>query len=80
MKHSHSAGRLPLKIAEYINEYFPGKNLVNYKMEEDDTGTKYYILSLHDDENCYRLKFSEKGNYICQTSEALYSDYHEQYF
>jgi hypothetical protein len=71
---------LPLKIAEYVNEHFPGKCFINHKKVENDTGTFHYLVYLNDDENRYCLRFSETGNYINQNSEPLYSDFHQQYF
>ncbi len=71
--------KLPLKIAEYINEYFPGKNFISFKITEE-RGMIYYDVYLHDDENRYSLKFSDKGNCVGQKTEPLYSDYQEQYF
>lgn len=71
--------KLPLKIVEYINEYFPGKNFINFKISEE-RGVIYYVVHLHDDENRYSLKFNERGACVGQKNEPLYSDYREQYF
>ncbi len=72
---------LPLKIAEFINANYPGKNYVNHKKEEDAvTGAVYYVVFLDDDEKCYRLKFNENGKCISEYSEPLQPDYNEQYY
>lgn len=73
--------KLPLKIAEFINENYPGKNYVSHKKEEDHiTGVTYYVVHLHDDDDCYQLKFTVDGKCVAQNKEPLRSDYHEQYY
>lgn len=72
--------RLPLKVAEFINEHYPGKNYVNHKKQDDVALGKVYLVYLNDDDKCYQLWFNETGRCIYEYSEPLKPDFHEQYY
>lgn len=72
--------KLPLKIAEFINANYPGKNYVNHKKEDDKVLGVVYTVYLNDDEKCFQLRFNEKGRCLSEYSEPLKPDYNEQYY